>query len=98
MMRHKETEKRKTTWGRKVRHRVGLLDKVGSGATWKVGSSELRWADRMKLLISERTVGYRQEEDLKGSLFIENHILRWFISQGEVLQTNLDILQLDFVH
>ena len=43
-------------------------------------------------------VGYRQEEDLKGSLFIKNHILGWFISQWEVLQVNLDILPLGFVH
>ena len=81
-----------------MRHRVRLLDKIGSGDSWKIGSSKLRQADGMKLFIGERIAGYRQEEDLKCSLFIKNHILRWFISWGEVLQMNLDIFQLSFIH
>jgi len=51
-----------------------------------------------EFLDSKSIVGYRTEEDLEGSLFTKNYVLRWFISWGEVLQMNLDILQLGFVH
>ena len=54
MMRHKDTEKRKMTLGRNMRHRVGLLDRVGLGDIQKIGSCELRWGDRKKILIAER--------------------------------------------